>query len=86
MPRMSSQAGRLRGRHNLVFIIIPCHRVVGSNNSLTGHTGGLSLKIGLLEHEGVDMSRFLFFPEELHYVIHVVINGGYGMRMACPCR
>lgn len=43
--------GRLRGRHSPVFIIIPCHRVVGSNNSLTGHTGGLSLKIGLQEHE-----------------------------------
>ncbi|MCZ4064721.1 hypothetical protein NB636_03655 [Oxalobacter aliiformigenes] len=65
---------------------MPCHHVVGTNDSLAGHTGGLSLKINLPEREKVDMSRFLFFPEERHYGIHAVINGGYDMRMACPCR
>lgn len=36
---------------NLISIIIPCHRVIGSNKSLTGYAGGLSRKQWLLEHE-----------------------------------
>lgn len=36
---------------NLISIIIPCHRVVGSNKSLTGYAGGLDKKKWLLEHE-----------------------------------
>ena len=42
--------------HNPISIIIPCHRVVGANGSLTGYAGGLERKTWLLEHEGVDMS------------------------------
>ncbi len=42
--------------HNPLSIIIPCHRVVGADGSLTGYAGGLSRKITLLEIEGVDMS------------------------------
>lgn len=38
--------------HNPISIIIPCHRVVGSNGSLTGYAGGLDKKRWLLEHEG----------------------------------
>lgn len=60
---MSSQAvGGAVGR-NPISIIIPCHRVVGSNGSLTGYSGGLSTKIQLLELEGVDVSRF-FIPQK----------------------
>jgi methylated-DNA-[protein]-cysteine S-methyltransferase len=36
---------------NPIGIIIPCHRVIGKNGSLTGYYGGLSYKILLLEHE-----------------------------------
>lgn len=36
---------------NLISIIIPCHRVIGSNQSLTGYAGGLNRKQWLLEHE-----------------------------------
>ena len=43
------------GRNSLC-IIAPCHRVVGSNGSLTGFGGGIDMKVKLLEHEGVDMS------------------------------
>lgn len=43
--------------HNPISIIVPCHRVVGADGSLTGFSGGLDKKIWLLEHEGVDMSR-----------------------------
>lgn len=38
-------------------IIIPCHRVIGANGSLTGFGGGLEAKVALLELEGVAMSR-----------------------------
>lgn len=58
---MSSQAVGGAVGHNPISIIIPCHRVVGANGNLTGYAGGLSKKIKLLEHEGVDMSRF-FVP------------------------
>lgn len=58
---MSSQAVGGAVGHNPVSIIIPCHRVVGANGSLTGYAGGISKKIKLLEHEGVDMSG-LFVP------------------------
>jgi methylated-DNA-[protein]-cysteine S-methyltransferase len=37
---------------NPVALIVPCHRVIGSNGSLTGYGGGLHRKRWLLEHEG----------------------------------
>jgi methylated-DNA-[protein]-cysteine S-methyltransferase len=37
---------------NRLPIVLPCHRVVGSNGSLTGYAGGLHVKRALLEHEG----------------------------------
>ena len=43
--------------------MIPCHRVVGENGSLTGYAGGIEKKIKLLELEGADMTRF-FVPEK----------------------
>ena len=43
--------------HNPISIIIPCHRVVGTNGKLTGYAGGLDKKRWLLEHEGVDFSK-----------------------------
>ena len=58
---MSSQAVGGAVGHNPISIIIPCHRVVGSNGSLTGYAGGIHTKIKLLELEGADMSR-LFIP------------------------
>ncbi|MDR1970112.1 MAG: methylated-DNA--[protein]-cysteine S-methyltransferase [Candidatus Nomurabacteria bacterium] len=54
---MSSQAVGGAVGHNPISIIIPCHRVVGSNGSLTGYAGGIDKKIKLLEIEGVDMSK-----------------------------
>ena len=49
--------------HNPISIIIPCHRVVGSNGSLTGYAGGIDKKIRLLELEGVSMDG-LFVPKK----------------------
>lgn len=60
---MSAQAVGGAVGHNPISIIIPCHRVVGANGSLTGYGGGISRKIELLELEGVDMSE-LFVPKK----------------------
>ncbi len=43
--------------HNPISIIIPCHRVIGSDGSLTGYAGGLDVKVKLLEKEGIDVSE-----------------------------
>lgn len=56
--RMSAQAVGGAVGHNPISIIIPCHRVVGANGSLTGYGGGMEKKIWLLTHEGIDMKRF----------------------------
>ena len=61
--RMSSQAVGGAVGHNPISIIIPCHRVVGANGSLTGYAGGIKTKLDLLEFEGVDVSR-LFVPKK----------------------
>lgn len=55
---MSSQAVGGAVGHNPISIIIPCHRVVGANGSLTGYAGGIDMKVKLLELEGVDISRY----------------------------
>ena len=50
-PRAVRAVGAANGRNPLP-IVIPCHRVVGANGSLTGFGGGLPAKTWLLEHEG----------------------------------
>lgn len=61
--KMSAQAVGQAVSHNPISIIIPCHRVVGSNGSLTGYAGGLDKKSSLLSLEGVDLSN-LFVPQK----------------------
>ena len=61
LERMSAQAVGGAVGHNPISIIIPCHRVVGTNGSLTGYAGGLQRKIKLLKLESVDMDH-LFIP------------------------
>ena len=58
-PSMSGQAVGGAVGHNPISIIIPCHRVVGSNGSLTGYAGGIEAKIALLELEKVDMYKLV---------------------------
>ena len=60
--RMSAQAVGGAVGHNEISIIIPCHRVVGTNGSLTGYAGGIDKKIALLELEHADTSH-LFVPK-----------------------
>ncbi len=45
---------------NPLWIIVPCHRVIGSNGSLTGYAGGLQRKKWLLEHESPFKQQTLF--------------------------
>ena len=53
---MSAQAVGGAVGHNKISIIIPCHRVVGTNGSLTGYAGGVARKEKLLELERADMT------------------------------
>ena len=59
---MSAQAVGGAVGHNPISILIPCHRVVGTNGSLTGYAGGIEKKIGLLKLEQTDMSG-MFVPK-----------------------
>ena len=52
LSRMSAQAIGGAVGHNAISLIIPCHRVIGTNGSLTGYAGGLDKKIYLLKLEG----------------------------------
>lgn len=63
IKQMSAQAvGGAVGR-NEISVIVPCHRVVGANGSLTGYAGGIDKKIALLKLEKVDMEK-LFVPKK----------------------
>lgn len=59
--KMSAQAVGGAVGHNAISLIIPCHRVVGTNGSLTGYAGGIEKKIQLLSMEKVNLSTF-FIP------------------------
>ena len=61
LPHSSAQAVGGAVGHNPVSIIIPCHRVVGTNGSLTGYAGGLERKVRLLELEHTEWTG-LFVP------------------------
>lgn len=62
LPHMSAHAVGGAVAHNPISIIIPCHRVVGTNGSLTGYAGGIEKKRWLLAHEGVCIDQF-FTPK-----------------------
>ena len=63
IKRMSAQAVGGAVGHNSISLIIPCHRVVGTDGSLTGYAGGIQNKEKLLEMEGADMAHF-FVPKK----------------------
>lgn len=63
VDKMSPQAVGGAVGHNPISIIVPCHRVVGSNGSLTGYAGGIDKKVKLLELEKVNMEK-LFIPKK----------------------
>jgi methylated-DNA-[protein]-cysteine S-methyltransferase len=63
IEKMSAQAVGGAVGHNPISLMIPCHRVVGTNGSLTGYGGGINRKVKLLELENVDMTA-LFIPKK----------------------
>jgi methylated-DNA-[protein]-cysteine S-methyltransferase len=52
MPQAVRAVGHANGS-NPISVVVPCHRVIGANGSLTGYGGGLERKQWLLQHEGV---------------------------------
>ena len=60
LQRMSAQAVGGAVGHNPISLIIPCHRVVGADGSLTGYAGGTDKKLLLLRLEHADTDRFHF--------------------------
>ncbi|MFD2551593.1 methylated-DNA--[protein]-cysteine S-methyltransferase [Bizionia sediminis] len=48
---------------NPLLIVVPCHRVIGANGSLTGYAGGLLHKKWLLNHESAYKQQYLFKPQ-----------------------
>lgn len=56
---MSAQAVGGAVGHNKISILVPCHRVVGSDRSLTGYAGGIEKKAELLKLDGVNMEQFI---------------------------
>ncbi len=65
VERMAAQAVGSAVGHNKISIIVPCHRVVGANGSLTGYAGGIDKKITLLKIENAYNDTF-FIPKNMH--------------------
>ena len=57
LQRMSAQAVGGAVGHNPISLIIPCHRVIGTDGSLTGYAGGIDKKAKLLQLEGVEIQE-----------------------------
>ncbi len=53
-PKAVRAVGGANGR-NPISLIVPCHRVIGANGTLTGYAGGIERKLWLLKHEGIDV-------------------------------
>lgn len=57
--KMSARAVGGAVGHNAISLMIPCHRVVGTNGSLTGYAGGIERKVRLLTMEKADVAKLL---------------------------
>jgi methylated-DNA-[protein]-cysteine S-methyltransferase len=55
-PKAAQAVGGANGR-NPITLIVPCHRVIGGDGSLTGYAGGIERKLWLLNHEGVEIKQ-----------------------------
>jgi len=68
-PKSSRAVGAANGQ-NKVWIIVPCHRVIGANGAMTGYAGGIERKIWLLEHEG---SGFKFQVSGFRFQVQSIV-------------
>ena len=57
-PKAVRAVGAANGK-NPISVIVPCHRVIGSNGTLTGYAGGIARKQWLLQHEGKKLFEHL---------------------------
>jgi methylated-DNA-[protein]-cysteine S-methyltransferase len=64
---------------NPVGIVVPCHRVIGSNGSLTGYGGGIERKRWLLEHEG-RLTKSMKLDDNVNYGSAPRITSGREQR------
>ncbi|MDI9212236.1 methylated-DNA--[protein]-cysteine S-methyltransferase [Clostridioides difficile] len=71
ISKMSAQAIGGAVGHNGISIIVPCHRVVGTNGSLTGYAGGIDRKIKLLSLEKVSVQHY-FIPKKGKYILYIL--------------
>lgn len=62
--QVSAQAVGGAVGHNSISLIIPCHRVVGSDGNITGYAGGIDKKFALLKMEGADISKLVIPKNE----------------------
>ena len=62
--QVSAQAVGGAVGHNSISLIIPCHRVVGSDGNITGYAGGIDKKFALLKMEGADISKLIIPKNE----------------------
>ncbi len=58
LKKMFSRTVGMAVGKNPICIIVPCHRVVGVNNNLTGYGGGINNKMALLRYDGVDTRKY----------------------------
>lgn len=67
VAKMSAQAVGGAVGHNPISIIVPCHRVVGTNGNLTGYAGGIDKNISLLKIEKTDVKKLIQkFPKRIN--------------------
>lgn len=67
-PKAVRAVGGANGR-NPISIILPCHRVIGTNGTLTGYAGGIERKLWLLKHESVDV-KYSRGNQDIENVFH----------------
>lgn len=67
IPKMSSRAVGSAIGHNPISLIVPCHRIIGVNGSLTGYAGGTERKGKLLRLEGIDPDNL---PAHAKHYVH----------------
>lgn len=70
----ATRAVGLANGSNPIGVIVPCHRVIGSDGSLTGYGGGINRKRWLLEHESSALNRSLAFQKEPALFEHSAVS------------
>lgn len=67
-PKMSARAVGAAVGWNPICLVVPCHRVLGSDGNITGYGGGIENKVALLRHEGHDPARFALPRHGRHWL------------------